>query len=93
MTDVQSYLWVSLGVLIAVVLPVLVKFIRQQFPPTDRALPPWAKKYGGLLLFSLVTAVPCLAILKTKYPGEQLPWFTSFLFGFGWESAIEKFLK
>jgi hypothetical protein len=48
MTDAQSYLFVSLGVLIAVVLPVLVRFIKQQFPPNDRALPSWAKKYGGL---------------------------------------------
>jgi hypothetical protein len=93
MTDTQSYLWVSLGVLIAVVLPVLMGFIKKQFPPTAGALPPWVKKYGALLLFSLLTALPCLAIWKTQHPGDQLTWFTSFLLGFGWESAIEKFQK
>jgi hypothetical protein len=93
MTDAQSYLCVSFGVLIAVVLPVLVGFIKKQFPPTTEGLPPWAKKYGGLLLFSLVTALPCLAIFKTQHPGESLDFFKAFLLGFGWESAIEKFLK
>lgn len=92
MTDAQSYLFVSLGILIAVVLPVLVRFIKQQFPPNDRALPPWAKKYGGLLLFSLVTALPCLAIWKAQNPGGHLSWPGAFVLGFGWESLIEKFL-
>jgi hypothetical protein len=93
MTDGQSYLWASFGVFIAVVLPVLVGFIRKQFPPERETLPPWVKKYAGLLLFSLVTALPALAIWKTQHPDEQLHWYGAFVVGFGWESAIEKFLK
>jgi hypothetical protein len=94
MSDVHAYLYVSFGIVIAVVLPVLVKFIRQQFPPGGKeALPPWLKKYGGLLLFSLVTALPCLAIWKTGHPNQQTGFYGYFLVGFGWESTIEKFLK
>jgi hypothetical protein len=44
-------------------------------------------------LFSLITALICLAGWRSTHPNDTLPWFTAFLLGFGWESAIEKLQK
>jgi hypothetical protein len=94
MNDLQMFWWVATGVAIAVVLPVLIGMIRQDFPATKAiGLPPWAKKYGVLLIFSLITALPCLAIWKTTNPKATLEWYTAFLLGFSWESGLEKFTK
>lgn len=94
MGDTQSYLWVSLGVLISVIFPVLAGFIKKEFPPTGAVgLPPWLKRYGGLLVFSLITALIALAIFKAANPSTVLEWYTAFLIGFAWEATIEKFLK
>jgi hypothetical protein len=94
MNDATMYGWVSLGVLIAVIFPVLSGFIRKEFPPTAAVgLPPWLKKYGALLIFSLVAALICLAIWKAGNPDKGIEWFTAFLLGFAWESTIEKFQK
>jgi uncharacterized membrane protein YvlD (DUF360 family) len=94
MTDWSMFLWVTIGVIVAVIFPVVSGFIRKEFPPTAAlGLPVWVKKYGGLLLFSLITALICLAIWKATNPNKSLEWFTAFLLGFGWESTIEKFQK
>jgi hypothetical protein len=96
MSDIQAYLWVAVGVFVAVIFPVLSGFIRQEFPahaPGQFQLPRWFKKYGGLLLFSLITSLICLAIWKSGHQDSTIDWFTAFLLGFGWESAVEKFTK
>lgn len=94
MGDPQSYLWVSLGVMVSVIFPVLAGFIKREFPPTGAVgLPPWLKRYGGLLIFSLITSLIALAIFRATHPSDVLEWYTAFLIGFAWESAIEKFLK
>jgi hypothetical protein len=41
----------------------------------------------------MIVALVSLAIWKGQNPTAQLNWFTAFLIGFGWESAIEKFLN
>jgi hypothetical protein len=57
MNDALTYGWVSLGVLVAVIFPVLSGFIRKEFPVTAAVgLPPWVKKYATLFIFSLVAA-------------------------------------
>jgi hypothetical protein len=95
MSDSMNFLWISCGVIVAVIFPVLSGFMRSEFPPTGSVsvLPPWVKKYGALLLFSLVTSVVCLAIWRSTHPDSHMEWFTAFLLGFGWESTIEKFQK
>jgi hypothetical protein len=92
MTEANAYIWVVIGVIVAVIFPVLRGFIRGAFPPTAAVgVPPWVKKYGALLIFSLIAALICLAIWKQGNPTLTLEWYTAFLLGFGWESAIEKF--
>lgn len=94
MNDLSAYAWISLGVLIAVVFPIISGFVHKQFPP-DAApgMPLWLKRYGGLFLFCLVTALICLAGWKATHHDAGLEWFTAFLLGFGWESTVEKLLK
>lgn len=91
MNDIYTYVWMAVGVFIAVVFPVISGFIRKEFPPTAATgLPPWLKKYGALFLFCLITALICLAIWKSNNPNKSLEWYTALLYGFCYESAIEK---
>ncbi|MCA0250481.1 MAG: hypothetical protein LCH93_28030 [Proteobacteria bacterium] len=94
MSDWVAYWAISGGVLVGVLHPVLLGFIRKQFPPTaGSGFPPWAKKYGGLFVFCLVTALIVLAVWKNANPDARLEWFTAFLLGYGWEAFVEKWLR
>ncbi len=95
MSDFSAYLWIGLGVFVGVIYPVLLGFIKKEFPAgvAGGGMPPWLKRYGGLLLFCLITAVIVLAIWKSNNPEAQLDWVKAFLLGFGWESIVEKSLK
>lgn len=91
MNDFQPYLWVVLGIVVAVLLPVVKAFVTREFRTTAAVgLPPWARKYGGLLLFAILTALPLLALYRTQNPTDELMWYTAFLVGFAWESTLEK---
>lgn len=93
MSDIWAYLAIAGGVLVGVLHPVLLGFVRNQFPPTaSGGLPPWVKKYGGLFLFCLVTALIVLALWKNANPEASLAWYAAFLLGYGWESFVEKSL-
>jgi len=91
MTAGQAYIWMNFGVFISVIFPILKAAVK---PPAAKmaGLPPWVKKYGLIFLFSAVTAVILLAIYLAANPNAlaNLAWYTAFLFGFSWESAIEK---
>jgi len=91
MNDLKAYGFVVLGVAVAVLLPILAAYVRREFPPTGTTgVPPWLKRYGVLLVFSLVVGLVSLAIWKSQNPQVVPHWFTSLLIGFGWESALEK---
>jgi protein-S-isoprenylcysteine O-methyltransferase Ste14 len=93
MDEMSTFGSIALGVLVAVVYPVLLGFVRNAFPATaERGLPPWVKKYGGLLLFSLVTAFIVLGVFRTRFPDATLTFWPAFFLGFGWESSLEKLL-
>jgi hypothetical protein len=95
MTDSNSFVWVALGVLVAVVLPVLAAYIRKEFPPIaeTKLIPPWLMRYVVLFVFCLIVAIAALALWKNQHPSGTLTWSTAFLIGFGWESAVEKFFR
>ena len=81
----------TIGVFLAVFFPVISGFIRREFPETaGGGLPPWLKRWGGLFIFCLITALLVLAYWKSKNPGATLEWYTALIYGFGYESAIEK---
>lgn len=92
---VKAYLAISLGVLVAVLWPILRGFITKEFKPLAApGLPPWLKKYGALLIFSMATGLIALAIWDSANPDAEAPRFlVAFLIGFGWEAAIEKFIN
>jgi hypothetical protein len=94
MTDLNAYAWIVLGVIVAVVLPVVSAYVRREFPATQGgfALPPWVIRYLLLLLFGLIAGLAAFAIWRSANPDTQLHWFTAFLIGFGAESTLEKFL-
>lgn len=50
-----------------------------------------SKKYGALLLFSLVSALIVMAIYRNANPDATVSFWAAFLLGFGWEASIEKF--
>jgi hypothetical protein len=96
MQPFQAYLWVVVGVFVAVVFPILRAVITPKPPGVKVAgIPPWLKKYGLIFIFSLVTAVIVFAIyLSTNKDAlATAQWFTLFLVGFAWESTIEKFTR
>jgi hypothetical protein len=94
MSDFTAYWFVVLGVIVAVLLPVLSALIRKEFPSTAAVgIPPWLKRYALLFFFSLVVGLLSLAIWKSQNPQGELHWFTALLIGFAWESALEKFLR
>lgn len=98
MSNLFACLWIVLGVVVAVVLPVLWAYIGKMFPKATfiqrpANMWPWMKKYLLLLLFSGIVALASFAIWRNTNPSGQLSWFTAFLLGFGWESALEKFLR
>lgn len=95
MTDLQAYGLVCLGVITAVVFPVLASAVRKYFPKQQSVggLPDWFVKYLLLGVFGLVTGVVVFAIFKRMYPGPVTTWYEPFLAGFGWESAIDAFFR
>jgi hypothetical protein len=93
-SEIYAYLWITAGVVVAVIFPVLRALVTQEFGTAQGpGLPPWVKRYLILFGFSLVTALICLAIWDSQNPTGTLAWYTAFLLGFGWESAVEKFLR
>jgi predicted lysophospholipase L1 biosynthesis ABC-type transport system permease subunit len=91
MDDVGAFFGIALGVLIAVIFPVLKGYVLGQFGPTAApGLPPWVKKYGALFLFSLVTALIVLAVFRNVKPDTEISFWFALLLGFGYEASIEK---
>ncbi len=89
----MDYLLIALGVTLGVIFPVLRGFVTNEFPPVGApGLPPWVKKYGGLLLFSLVTALIVLAVYRSIVPDKDIAWGVALLLGFSWEATLEKVL-
>jgi hypothetical protein len=91
----SAYLAISFGVVVAIIYPLLRAYVTNEFPPgTAGKWPPWVLRYGGLLLFSLITGLIALAVWDSANPDASPPAFlAAFLIGFGWEATVEKLLK
>jgi len=91
MNDIQAYGGVSLGVLVAVIYPVLKGYVTKEFQPTlAPGLPPWLKKYGALALFCFVTALIVLGVYRSTSPDSEITFWAALALGFGWEASVEK---
>ncbi|MFD7160994.1 hypothetical protein ACFV9C_40870 [Kribbella sp. NPDC059898] len=87
----EAFLGIALGVLIAIVYPVLKGYVKKQFGPTARlGLPAWVPKYAALLVFCAVSALILLAVVKAAKPDLRITFWPALVMGFGYEAAIEK---
>jgi hypothetical protein len=96
MSDAATWLSIALGVFVAVVYPVLFRYIRKEFPATAAVISPWVKeafkKYGALFLFSLLTAFIVFSVYRANHPDAKLGFWTAVCMGFGFEASLEKIL-
>jgi len=91
MNDILSFIGIALGVLVAVVYPILKGYIQKQFPPLAApGFPPWVKKYAALTIFCLLTALIVLAVYRAANPDTHITFWVALVMGFGWESSVEK---
>src|SRR5690348_4523560 len=92
MGDLGAYLGIALGVLIAVVYPLLKGYIQKQYGPTAKpGLPPWIVKYAALFAFCLLSALIVLAAFRAAKPDTSISFWVALVMGFGYESSVEKF--
>jgi hypothetical protein len=88
-------IWACVGVIVAVLLPVLKGLVQGYFGGSrgEAILPEWAKRYLVLLAFGALTAIAVLAVWKSQNPDAQLEWYTAFLLGFTAEATLEKLFQ
>lgn len=89
MSDFAAYFYIGLGVLVAVLYPVIVGAWKRQFGIT-KGVPPWLIKYAVLLVFCAFTAFIVLVVYRASHPDTELHFYTAVMLGFGWESSVEK---
>src|SRR6266516_3255638 len=91
MGDWGAFLGIALGVLAAVIYPLVKGYVQETFVATGApGLPPWIKKYGALFLFCLVTAFIVLAVFRSAKPDTAISFWVAAVMGIGYESTIEK---
>ncbi len=90
MSNIELWLSIALGVFVAVVYPVLYRYIRRE----AGLVSPWVKeqfkKYGALFAFSLTTAFIVLSLYRSAHPDTKLGFWTAVGMGFGFEASVEK---
>jgi len=77
-----------LGVFIAVVLPPLSAYIKQQFQPKAAVID--LKKYVALFAFCSIVGLLVLAFFRQAQPDNEITYFAALLAGYTWESTVEK---
>lgn len=106
MNDLSILLYMTLGIAVSVVLPSLSAVVRQFFQPkveTHGAKSGFtkfwrfARPYVYLGLFSVVTAGVLLAAYRVSLPVGQPgvidTWAKAFLYGYAYDSTIQKLVK
>jgi hypothetical protein len=89
----SDFLGAALGVLLAVVFPILKGYVQKEFGTTAApGLPVWFKKYALLLVFCLASALLVMGIFRSVKPDLEISFWVALMLGFGYESTIEKFL-
>ena len=84
-----QYWFCVLGILISIVLPILRQLLpKPAFITTD--IPAW-KRYAGVGLFSLITAVVVVAFGKNSV--SSWLWYDALLAGYAWDSTLQKLVN
>lgn len=91
------FLWLVLGIIISLVLPILSAQVKQIFAPaigpaiSMTSLWQQAKPFIVTSLFAILTAVVILASI-VKSGGSISSWADALLYGFAWDSILQKLL-
>jgi hypothetical protein len=94
MNDITTFIWIAVGVFVAIVYPLLWGYFRKAWPQRAApGLPEWVTKYGVLLVLGLVGGFIIFISQKASHPNTSLEWYQGALLGFGGEASIEKILN
>lgn len=96
LSNISGFVAVILGVVVAVILPLLCDAVRKYFPAVGGGFWDnyrWAVRYIVLALFSIVVAGIIYAQWRNGHPSGVLTRTDGFLLGFSGESAIEKMFR
>lgn len=91
---IETYLFVVLGIIISIILPILRKGIPKEKGTENenlkitKRLSGIAKPYLTVMAFSMVTALIILAILGESF--EQQDWRVILWAGYTWDSLMQK---
>jgi hypothetical protein len=94
--NVSGFVAVVLGVVVAVILPLLCDLVRRYFPTVGAGFWDnyhWAVRYIVLGGFSIVVGAIIYAQWRNGHPAGVLTGTDGFLLGFSGESAIEKMFR
>jgi hypothetical protein len=81
----HQYWFCVLGILISIILPILRQLLPK--PTLAAGVSPW-KRYVGIGLFSLITAVVVVAFGRKDV--SNWLWFDALLAGYAWDSTLQK---
>ena len=88
--DLAIYFWICVGVIVAVVWPILKAKAHKFLQVGGVGMPAWLKPYLILLAFAAVTGIVIFAYWRSQHPTDTLEWYGAFLLGFAWEATFEK---
>jgi hypothetical protein len=93
--NVSGFLSVVVGVVVAVILPLLCDTLRKYFPSVGGFWDnyQWAVRYLVLAAFSIAVGGIIYAQWRSGHPSTVLHGTDGFLLGFSGESAIEKIFR
>jgi len=99
MSDVKLFLWIVVGVVLSVLLPIVVKWIKE-FTDTegkntgDVSAKVWnfAKRYIKVAVASVLIAFFALVLYRAGMGGEDVinTWFKAVVYGYVWDSTFQK---
>ncbi|GJD17636.1 hypothetical protein RIVM261_025920 [Rivularia sp. IAM M-261] len=101
MTELVLYFWVVVGILISVLMPVFVKWMKDIREDTSKSVGDWIKKawelakpYVKAMLGSMVLGLFVLAIYRAGLGGDKVidTWAKALLYGYTWDSTFQKFV-
>ena len=95
LSNISGFVAVVLGVVVAVILPLLFDAVRKYFPPVGGFWDSyrWAVRYIVLAALSVAVALVIYMQWRNGHPSSVLNGSDGFLLGFSGESAIEKMFR
>ncbi len=96
MGSVKSYIWILIGIIVSLSLPVLSAEVRTIFKTevTEIAAPQFwyiLKPYLVTSIFAMLTALVLLASI-VRSGGKINSWADALLYGFAWDSILQKLI-